>query len=136
VLDKYPKDVKLVYKNFPFARHKFARKAATAALAAHEQGKFWEFHKELFKNYSNLNDAKIQEIAEELGLDMERFNKDMGDPAIEQLIIRDVKNGQQAGVRGIPTIFINGKLLKNRGLMGFQQMIDAELKKGPQNKAK
>ena len=78
MLEKYPKEVKLVYKNFPLVGHKFARKAATAALAAHEQGKFWEFHDNLFKNYRNLDDAKIQEIAEELGLDMERFTRDEG----------------------------------------------------------
>ena len=131
MLEKYPKEVKLVYKNFPLVGHKFARKAATAALAAHEQGKFWEFHDNLFKNYRNLDDAKIQEIAKELGLDLERFNRNGKDSAIQQLIIRDVKNGQQAGVRSIPTVFVNGKLLKNRSLTGFQQMIDAELKKSP-----
>ena len=131
MLEKYAEDVKLVFKNFPLARHKFSRKAAAAALAAHAQGKFWEFHDKLFKNYRNLNEAKVQEIAKELGLDLERFNRNGKDSAIQQLIIRDVKNGQQAGVRSIPTVFVNGKLLKNRSLTGFQQMIDAELKKSP-----
>jgi len=130
VLEKYPEDVKLVFKNFPLAKHKFARKAAAAALAAHVQGKFWEFHNKLFENHRNPNDAKIQEIAKDLGLDLRKFNKDMKDPAIGKLIIRDVKNAHQVGVRGIPTVFINGKLLKNRRLQGFQQMIEAELKKG------
>ena len=129
MLDKYPKEVKLVFKNFPLSKHKFARKAATAALAAKAQGRFWEFHDELFENHRNLNDAKIQEIAKELGLDLERFKKDMKDPAIQKLIIRDVKNGREAGVRSIPTVFINGKLLRNRRLQGFQRMIDAELKR-------
>jgi protein-disulfide isomerase len=129
VLDKYPKEVKLVFKNFPLSKHKFARKAATAALAAKAQGRFWEFHDELFENHRNLNDAKIQEIAKELRLDLERFKKGMKDPAIQKLIIRDVKNGREAGVRSIPTVFINGKLLRNRRLQGFQRMIDAELKR-------
>jgi protein-disulfide isomerase len=129
VLEKYPEDVKLVFKNFPLKKHKFARKAAEAALAAHAQGKFWQFHDELFENYRNLNEAKVQEIAKELGLDLERFNRDAKDPAIQKLITRDVKDGQQAGVRSIPTVFINGKLLRNRSLKGFQQMIEAELKK-------
>ncbi|MBL7178295.1 MAG: thioredoxin domain-containing protein [Desulfobacteraceae bacterium] len=70
---------KLVFKNFPLSKHKFAMKAAAAALAANKQGKFWEFHDRLFKNYKNLNDTKIQEIAKELALDMERFNKDLKD---------------------------------------------------------
>ena len=129
MLDKYPKEVKLVFKNLPLSKHKFAMKAATAALAAKAQGRFWEFHDELFENYRKVNDVKIQDIAKELGLDLERFKKDMKDPAIQKLIIRDVKNGREAGVRSIPTVFINGKLLRNRRLQGFQRMIDAELKR-------
>ena len=129
VLDKYPNNVKLVVKNFPLSSHKFARKAATAALAANVQGKFWEFHSQLFKNYKVINDAKIQEIAKNLGLDMEKFNKDMQSPTIKSLIERDVSNGRQIGVRGTPTIHINGKALKIRSLPGIFQVIDAELKK-------
>jgi protein-disulfide isomerase len=129
VLDKFPKNVKLVIKNFPLRNHKFAYKAATAALAANVQGKFWEFHSKLFKNYNALNDAKIQDIAKELGLDIEKFNKDMKSPAIESLIAKDMDNGRQIGVRGTPTIFINGKTLRNRSLPGIYQVIEAELKK-------
>jgi len=95
VLDKYPEKVKLVFKNFPLGMHKFARLAAAAALAAHSQKKFWEFHEKLFENYQKLNDAKILEIAKELGLDMEKFNKERNDPAIQNLITRDVKDGRQ-----------------------------------------
>ena len=130
VLDKNPNDVKLVFKNFPLAMHKSAKKAAAASLAAKEQGKFWEFHDQLFANYRGLSDAKIEEIAKELGLDMEKFNKAIDDPAIQQVIARDMKDGQLAGVRGTPTIFVNGKPLKKRSLQGFQKMIDTELKKG------
>ncbi len=129
MLDKYPDNVKLVIKHFPLANHKYAHKAATAALAANVQGKFWEFHSKLFKNYKVINDTKIQDIAKELGLDMEKFNKDMQLPAIKRLIDRDVSNGRQIGVRGTPTIFINGKSLRSRSLPGIYQVIEAELKK-------
>jgi len=71
----------------------------------------------------------VQEIAKEIGLDLEKLNKDAKDPAIQNLIARDVNNGRQSGVRGTPTIFVNGKRLKNRSLAGFQQVIDAELRK-------
>ncbi len=98
-------------------------------MAANVQGKFWEFHSQLFKNYKVINDAKIQEIAKELGLDMEKFNKDMQSPTIQSLIARDVSNGRQIGVRGTPTIYINGKALKVRSLPGIYQVIEAELKK-------
>ena len=84
---------------------------------------------DLFKNYNALNDAKIQDIAKELGLDIEKFNKDMKSPAIKSLIAKDMDNGRQIGVRGTPTIFINGKTLRNRSLSGIYQVIEAELKK-------
>lgn len=129
MLDKYPNDVKLVVKNFPLASHKYAFKAATASLAAKAQGKFWEFHSQLFKNYKVINDTKIQDIAKELGLNMEKFNKDMQSPAIKSLITRDINNGRQIGVRGTPTIFINGKKLRSRSLPGIYQVIETEVKK-------
>ena len=129
VLEKYPDDVKIVFKNFPLRGHKFALKAATAALAAESQGKFWEFHDLLFKNYNKLNDQKISEIALELGLDQTEFEKKMKDPKITAMIMQDVREGAQAGVRGTPTIFINGRRLNDRFLEGFQAAIDKELQK-------
>ena len=129
MLKKYPNEVKLVVKNFPLRSHKFARKAAAAALAANKQGKFWEFRQKLFENYKTINDEKIQDIARELSLDMEKFNKDIESPRITSLINRDFNIGLQVGVRGTPTIFINGKILKKRDLNGFSEMIEAELKK-------
>ena len=129
MLDKYPDQVKLVVKHFPLQSHKYARKASKAALAANEQGKFLEFHRRLFENYNVLNDDKIQDIAKELDLDMEKFNKDTTSSVFQNLINRDVRNGKKIGVRGTPTIFINGKLLKNRSLQGFIRIIEMELKK-------
>jgi len=129
VLDKNPDKVNLVIKHFPLASHKFARRAASVALAADRQGKFWECHEKIFENYRSINEAKVQEIASEIGLDLARLNKDAKDPAIQKLIKRDLINGRQSGVRGTPAIFVNGKRLNNRSLAGFQQAIDAELKK-------
>jgi len=129
VLDRYPRQVKLVFKNFPLANHKFARKAARAALAENEQGKFWEFHNRLFENYKVINDAKIQDIARELGLDMKKFTRDIMSPVINGLITSDLSNDKKIGIHGIPKIFINGKILKNYSPQGFQQMIEAELRK-------
>ena len=122
-------EVKLVVKNYPLKNHKFARKAAQAALAAKVQGKFWEFHHQLFQNYKSINDGKIQDIARELNLDMEKFNKDMNSKAVQFIINRDLQNGRRIGVRGTPTVYINGKRLNNRQLSGFTKMIEAELSK-------
>ncbi len=129
VLEKYPDDVKIVFKNFPLSNHKFALKAATAALAAKSQGKFWEFHDLLFKNYNKLNDQKIHEIALGLGLDQTEFEKKMKDPGIKAMIRQDLRDAAQAGVRATPTVFINGRRLKNRTLQGFQAAVDKELQK-------
>ncbi len=109
--------------------HPFSKKAAIAALAANRQGKFWEVHHKLFEAGPSLSDAKIQDIAKEQGLDLEQFNKDLKDPFIDAIIDRDIKDGVQSDVRGTPAIFINGKTLKSRGMEGFQQMIEAEMKK-------
>ena len=129
MIKKYPNEVKIVYKNFPLSSHKFAQKAAQAALAAGKQGKFWEFHDALFKEYNKLNDEKIRTIAVNLKLDMEKYQKDFNDPGIAAMIKKDTREGAKAGVRGVPAIFINGKRLQKRSLEGFSAMIDAELKK-------
>ena len=136
VLEKYPEEVKIVFKNFPLNNHKFAKKAATAALAAGSQGKFWEFHDLLFKNYNRLNDKKIRNIAIELGLDMVKFDKKTKDPLIQERISRDLRDGNRADVRGTPTVFINGKRLRDRTLPGFQKVIDRELQKQGRKAAK
>jgi protein-disulfide isomerase len=129
VLVKYPTQVKLVVKNYPLAMHSFAMPAALAALAAHAQGKFLEYHQKLFANYTGLNDAKLQELAMEIKLDEERFKKDMASPSLQAVIERDLNEGRKMGIRGIPAIFVNGKLLEDRSLRGFQLMIDGELRK-------
>ncbi len=116
-------------KNFPLPNHSYARKAAIAALAAGKQGKFWEMHGKLYASQRELNDEKVQEIAGGLGLNMEQFNQDLKDSGISALIDRDINNGRQINIPGTPSIYINGKLLNQRSLPGFQQAIEAELKK-------
>ena len=129
VLEKYPQDVKVAFKNFPLQNHRNARNAAIAALAAESQGKFWEFHDLLFKNYNKLNDQKINEIARAVGLNQEEFEKKRKDPALERRIRQDLSDGRRAGVRGTPTVFINGIRLRDRSLKGFQAAIDKQLEK-------
>lgn len=109
--------------------HPFARKAATAALAAFRQGKFWEFHHRLFEAAGGLNDEKIQEIAKELKLNMDTFSRDMNDPAIQDIISRDMNEGDHAEIPGTPSVFVNGKLLRLRSLQDLDHAIESELKK-------
>jgi protein-disulfide isomerase len=124
-----PKKVKLIFKNFPLASHPYARSAALAALAANEQGKFWEYHDKLFASQAALNDSKFQEFAAQLGLDMEKFKRDMASPTLQKIIDRDINEGRRFGVRGVPSVYVNGRLLEERSPRGLQVMIDGELKK-------
>jgi protein-disulfide isomerase len=130
VLEKYPKEVKLVVKQFPLSMHNYARKAAVAALAADKQGKFWEMHHKLFASQKELSDDKVESLAQELGLNMQQFNQDLKDPAIGALIDKDMNSAMQANVQGTPTIFVNGRLLAQRSLPGFEQAVEAELRRG------
>ena len=129
VLEKNQGKARLVFKNFPLSTHPFARKASAAALAAGRQGKFWEYHDRLFQNYNRLNDQVLQEQAQQLGLDMQKFQKDMNDPETLLRINQDYQDGAKAGVRGTPTVFVNGALLRNTSLEGIQAAIDKELEK-------
>jgi len=124
----YPTQVKVVFKHFPLSMHQYARKAAAAAIAAGRQGKFWEMHDQLFASYNRLTDARVEEIASTLQLDLEQFRKDWQDPQNEQIIQRDQQLGQQAMVRGTPTVFINGRLLQDRSLGGFRRLIEEGLR--------
>jgi protein-disulfide isomerase len=131
VLEKYPGKVRLLFKNFPLRNHKLARPAALAALAAENQGRFWEYHDKVFENYRKISDKMLTDTARELGLDMERFEKDRKDIRTNNLINRDLQEGNRIGVRGTPTIFINGKRLGKRSLEAFSAAIETELKAAP-----
>ena len=109
--------------------HDFSQKAVAAAYAAWDQGKFWEFHDRLFENQEVLNSAKVTAIAKELKLNLKRFNKKMEDPATQKLIDRDMADVDRLGITGTPTVYINGKLLEDLSLQGFQAAIEQELLK-------
>ena len=83
----------------------------------------------LFSNYNRLNDQKIQEIVGLLGLDETKFKEQQKNSAITQRIRQDYEEGIRIGVRGTPTIFINGKKLRERGMKGMEAVIEKELQK-------
>jgi protein-disulfide isomerase len=128
VREKYPQKVKVVFKNYPLRSHRYARPAAAAALAAEKQGKFWQFHDLLFKNYQKLNPQKIQEIAQESGLDVGKLQKDVNDATVLDKLNSDISEAARVGIRGTPTLFINGRIVRTRTLEGIQKMIDKALK--------
>lgn len=127
VLKQYPQQVKVVFKHYPLRNHAWALPAARAAVAAGNHGKFWEFHDLLFKNYNKLSDGKIEEIAASLGLDSHALKKEMKTPQVNDRINADLQNGKDAGVHGTPTVFVNGLVLRNVSLRGFQRSINEAL---------
>ena len=130
MLKVFPKQVKLIFKEFPLEMHSDAYRAASAALAAYKQGKFWEMHYALFAHHENLSMAGILKIAQDLKLDTARLQSDMESKEIHATIDKDLKDGNDAGVEGTPTIFINGQRFNGRiELTNLRNIVNAELKK-------
>ena len=126
-LEHNPETVRVVFKQFPLSFHKYAQAAAIASLAANNQGKFWEYHDLLFQNGKELNDQKLEALAKEAGLNMKRFRADIKNELLSDRVTQDIQEGQRNGVRGTPTIFVNGRGLDERNPQGLQKLIDQEL---------
>ena len=133
ILKKYPNDVKVIVKNFPLSFHKQARKAAQYSLAAHRQGKYKEMYHAIFENFRNLktNEDYPLELAEELGLDVERLKRDVNDPEIDAQIQKEFDQMRNSGIPrlSVPKFLVAGKEPQGRDLGTFSAMIEAELKK-------
>lgn len=117
--------VNVVFKHFPLSFHKDAMPASKAALAAGEQGKFWEMSEKLFANQKALKPENFSKWAEEIGLNVARFEKDLkqNDAKYEAEIKADMKLGTSAAkVRGTPSIFVNGWELRQRSVDGVKSI--------------
>ena len=114
---EYGKQLQIVFHHFPLTKiHKNAMNAARAAEAARIQGKFWEMHDRLYRNqnaWKDLDDPLpvFTQYAQELGLNADRFTRDMNSPEVEQRINADMQKGTSVGVTGTPTVFIEGQML-------------------------
>ena len=104
--------VKLVFKHFPLDSHPRALVAARAAEAARRQGKFWEMHDLLFEHQHELEDGDLERYAGMLGLDIERFKTDVSSDECVERVDADREEGKRLGIEGTPTIYINGRLLR------------------------
>ena len=106
--------LRITFRNNPLATHQYARAAASAAEAAGIQGKFWEMHDRIYERQNSwktqFNPPAIFEgYASEIGLDVERYKRDIGGALVAQRIFQDLQRGQSLGVGGTPTVFINGR---------------------------
>jgi protein-disulfide isomerase len=131
LLKAYPKQVKLIFKQYPLETHPQAALAATAALAAQKQGKFWQMHDAMFAHHDSLSRAAILGYAQQIGLDTKRLEADMASTEVRETIIRDMQDGDAAGVQGTPTLFINGQRYNGPiELNTMKPLLDAQLKTG------
>jgi protein-disulfide isomerase len=100
--------LRFVFRNFPINSHPHAQPAAEAAEAAGSQGKFWQMHDLLYENLRHLRDEDLHGYAENLGLDVELFDKELGEHVHAARVHDDFMSGVRSGVNGTPTFYING----------------------------
>lgn len=101
--------LRFMYRNFPITpAHPHAQQAAEAAEAAATQDRFWEMHDLLFENQRHLRDRDLHDYAENLGLDVELFDKELAEHVHAERVHDDFANGARSGVTGTPTFYING----------------------------
>ena len=129
--EKYVKDgtLRLEWKDFPYQGRESVD-AALAARAAQAQGKFWEYHDLIYANQSSGNSGGYSEesltaLAEEAGLDVDRFRRDLESARYEAVVQADFEEGQGLGISGTPTFFINGRVLVGlQPLSTFEEAIE------------
>jgi protein-disulfide isomerase len=127
VLKAYETKVRFVVRDFPLNQHANARKAAEAANAAHAQGKFFEYARLLFKNQKDLDVPSLKKYATELGLDRKRFDADLDSGTYASEVRHDIDDGEKYGIESTPTIFVNGRVLRNLSAEGLRAAIDEAL---------
>jgi protein-disulfide isomerase len=130
ILEKYDGEVRLVIKFYPYKYRDFAFISAEAALAARDQGKFWEMHWLLHHRFPRLDKKSLLIYGEELGLDMKAFKKDLDEMKHLKRIKTDVQLAKDLDLYSTPAFFINGiKAVGNRPYSSFKRIIDKELER-------
>lgn len=108
--------------------HNRANPAAEASECANEQGKFWEYHDQLFSHQQNLTDEDFNKYAADVGLDVEKFKQCYTSGKTKADIAKDMAEGQKAGVSGTPAFFVNGRFISGaQPFENFKSIIDDEL---------
>lgn len=127
LLQRRGSDVRFVFRHFPLEnRHPGARLAAEAAEAAAAQGAFWDMHDHLFRQQGRLAREELVAAAEELGLDVDRFRRELDDEVHADRVEADFDSGVRSGVNGTPTFFVDGvRHDGGRGLEALLRAVDA-----------
>ena len=117
MFDELVGSVRFVYRHFPLVNiHTHAVRAAEAAEAAAAQGKFWEMHRHLYTQPDKLEERHLRHYAKEIGLDLDRFDREMGAGAYRAQILDYYYNNLINGITGVPTTFLNGELFAASGM--------------------
>jgi protein-disulfide isomerase len=130
VLNRYPEQVRFVYRHFPLTDvHPHALAAAEAAECAGAQGKFWEMHETLFEHQTHLDRKHLLRYADDLGLDMARVASELDDEIYRQRVLEHLAGGERSGVRGTPGFFVNGRIVDvSFGLHALLDAVEAALR--------
>lgn len=123
LLAQNPNKLRVIFKHLPLPMHPQAEPAALAAIAAQRQDKFWEMHDALFQTV-NWTPGTIDETAQRIGLNMEKFRADMASQDIQMQLAKDKSDAQAADVTATPSMFINGRPVRDRTPAALQKMID------------
>ncbi len=124
LVKKYPQQVRFVYKFYPLAAHAHGEIAARAAVAALNQGKFWEMHHVLFENQDRLEQSDLEKYATKIGLDLGKFRSDFGTKEVGERIEKDKKQAEELGLDGTPFLFINGRYVNLSHLTSLEDLND------------
>lgn len=124
---QYGDALSIAYRHYPLPQHAYAEKAARAAQAAANQGKFWEMHDELFANQETLSDQTLSEIVKKLELDETTFNQDLESKEIKDMIAEDIAAGNRFGVNSTPTFFLNGQKIKLQSAQDLTKAIESAI---------
>jgi protein-disulfide isomerase len=120
--------VRLVTRDFPLNIHADAFKAAEAAEAAREQGKYWEYVNVLLQNQSALSVEKLKSYATQVGLDRARFDAALDSRKFAESVQADVDDALKLGLKGTPSLFINGRRVTAKSYEELKESVDAALK--------
>ncbi|MCA9360795.1 thioredoxin domain-containing protein [Candidatus Kaiserbacteria bacterium] len=129
LLSEYGDRISFEYKSFPLSNiHPNALSAAMAAEAAGQQDKFFEFHDLLFDNQSEWSAVSVPttfflQYAEEIGLDIEQFKKQMKSTLLRDKVKADFDEGRELGVTGTPSFFLNGNKMEFDSYPGFVEQV-------------
>lgn len=127
---QYDGKIRFVVRDFPLESiHENAFAAARAAAAANAQGKFFELIEILYKNQEALDIVSLRKYAAEIGLNAAQFDIDFNSPKVANEIRKDIADGEELGISSTPTIFINGRRVRNLSLPGFKSALEGALAK-------